>query len=170
MGTLNLSKRTPIKKASVQASKKPRFDAKAATKNIDIDINILMDHTPCFTPKGARTPDMTYNQQHLLSSDCNIENPPRTVAMNTSLFNGFAMSGERDVEIKIDSFMKDLNSKDPQCVKDNARVLCELLKSFAVSFNMEVEDILEISTKKMKRGGLSLKQIRDSVMQHLMSK
>jgi hypothetical protein len=66
------------------------------------------------------------------------------------------------VEDKISSFMRQLKSRDPEDVKSNAEILAEILKSFSISFNVDVEQILEIMNEQ--RGGrVNLQQIRNTL-------
>jgi len=67
-----------------------------------------------------------------------------------------------EVQEKISDFMVQLNSRDPEDIKSNAEILAEILKSFSISFNVDVEHILEIMNNE--RGGkVNLQKIRNTL-------
>jgi len=51
----------------------------------DLDIKTLMEDTPCYTPQGARTPDIMYRTNDLLRDGGVLIEPNEDVPMDSSL-------------------------------------------------------------------------------------
>lgn len=57
--------------------------------------------------------------------------------------------------------MDQLKSKQPEHVKSNAGILADILKSFSISFNVEIDEILEIMSKQ--KGSINLQKVRNQL-------
>jgi len=58
----------------------------------------------------------------------------------------------------VGSFLSQLESKESGDVECNAEILAEILKSFAMTFSVDIEDIVEIIQKT--EGALNMETIR----------
>ena len=160
-------------KSTVTKKESKKFKRDPSVK--DIDIRTLMEDTPAYTPNGARTPDIMYRTNDLLRDNGVLIEPHGDVPMESSLckkslnfnflVNGFTLKCEEDLDIKLASFKKQLKSKSEEDTAANARILLDILKSYSMTFNMEVEDVLDTVTHN-NRGGLSLKKIRGAMLKH----
>lgn len=75
------------------------------------------------------------------------------------------MSGtnpHRNLESKVGTFLSQLESTEQGDVECNAEILAEIIKSFAVTFSVEIDDIVDIiqSTK----GPLNIEVIRAQLL------
>lgn len=55
-------------------------------------------------------------------------------------------------------FLEQLKSKDTEDVEANAEILAEIIKGFAVSFNLDLSKIIELISDK--DGSLNMEQVR----------
>ena len=51
---------------------------------------------------------------------------------------------EREHQNKLDVFLEQLKSQNDQDVECNAEILAEIIKSFAVTFSLEIQDIVKL--------------------------
>ena len=63
---------------------------------------------------------------------------------------------------KVDIFLGQLKSTDETDVECNAEILAEIIKSFAVTFSLEISQIVEIVEKS--GGSLNMEEIRSKLM------
>lgn len=82
IGMLNLCKRTATKREATKPAKKFKRSKEEAEN--DIDLNTLMEHTPSYTPKGARTPDLMYRTSDSLRDGNALIPPTKPVHMQSS--------------------------------------------------------------------------------------
>lgn len=75
------------------------------------------------------------------------------------------MKSSKDLHIKLTCLSRQLKSIHPVDVKYNAGLLMDILKSFSVSFNLDIEEILDIVENNVE-GAASLQDIRDCLMTH----
>jgi len=63
---------------------------------------------------------------------------------------------------KVDIFLNQLESKEEVDVECNAEILAEIIKSFAVTFSLDISDIVEMISKQ--KGPLNMEEIRVQLM------
>lgn len=63
---------------------------------------------------------------------------------------------------KVDLFLDQLQSKEEMDVECNAEILAEIIKSFAVTFSLEISEIVEMISNQ--KGALNMEEIRMQLM------
>lgn len=78
----------------------------------------------------------------------------------TGLVNSLSMVGQQEppIEEKISDFMQQLRSRDPEDIRANAELLTEIIKSFSLSFNVDVKHIMDQLASQ--RGMLNMAKVR----------
>lgn len=69
----------------------------------------------------------------------------------------------RNLENKVGNFLGQLESTEPGDVECNAEILAEIIKSFAVTFSVDIDDIVGIIQKT--EGPLNMEAIRTQLLQ-----
>lgn len=70
-------------------------------------------------------------------------------------------SKEHEIEEKMRIFKNQLKSKKPEDVKANAELLAEILKNFSFSFNVGIEEIVQMVKKE--KGSINLQNVRNTL-------
>lgn len=73
-----------------------------------------------------------------------------------------ASNPHRNLETKVGSFLSQLESTQQGDVECNAEILAEIIKSFAMTFNVEIDDIVDIIQKT--EGPLNMENIRAQLL------
>lgn len=68
----------------------------------------------------------------------------------------------RKLNEKVETFLGQLDSTNDQDVECNAEILAEIIKSFAVTFSLEISDIVKIIEES--GGPLNMENIRTMLM------
>ena len=68
-----------------------------------------------------------------------------------------------EVQENIDEFLQRLKSRDPEDIRDNAEILAQILKSFSMSFGVDIEEIIRIMDKQ--RGAVNLQRVRNKLFE-----
>lgn len=69
----------------------------------------------------------------------------------------------KNLQEKVGIFLEQLDSKEDKDIECNAEILAEIIKSFAVTFSLEISDIVQIIEES--GGPLNMEEIRSKLME-----
>lgn len=73
-------------------------------------------------------------------------------------------SKENDLEMKVESFLDQLNSKSEPDVEVNAQILADLIRSFSLTFGVDTEEIALLISQSKTDNGINLEEVRRKLL------
>ena len=76
---------------------------------------------------------------------------------------------KKQLEAKVDGFLQDLNSTQPEDVKFNSEILGDILVSFAATFETDVDKLVDLILEE-KSDSINLANLRAKLTSHIIDK
>lgn len=173
-----LTKRTPRSGASQK-----KFDLlpveeeeEPITGPIDLNELVVDTRSRSIGRNSVRglTPELTYSSKNQKRGTSLLIDPSKAKIISPgaskSIFNLVhsltrVPQNNAPIESKISEFMEQLRSRDPEDIRANAMLLSEIIKSFSISFDVDVKDIIGQLSKQ--RGLVNIGKMRNNLFTSL---